>query len=219
MDEMIRRLPFHMRSLHCDTGSEFMNDHPVRFAKEHPKIMFARSRTGCCNDNAHLKQKNSSLVRTRFGYRRFDNPDLLDAINRLCVRWSDYNNLCVATSRDQEGLHSSLRQTGHTGRTCLGASRADGTPSKKLSGAECVRPMQSVSSTSYAGALPAYAASRKTTASHIRKTQKRPLRLRRIRPRGRCAPSGAPRSCLQTHTPPLTGRLHPPLLRRPANEE
>ena len=97
MDEMIRRFPFHVRSLHYDNGSEFMNDHLVRFAKEHPKIAFARSRTGCCNDNAHVEQKNSSLVRTLFGYRRFDNPDLLDAINRLCVQWSDYNNLCVAT--------------------------------------------------------------------------------------------------------------------------
>ena len=74
-----------------------LHDHLVRFAKDHPKITFARSRTGCCNDNAHGERKKSSLARTRFGYRRFDNPDLLNAINRLCVRWSDYSNLCVAT--------------------------------------------------------------------------------------------------------------------------
>ena len=135
MDEMIRRLPFHMRSLHCDTGSEFMNDHPVRFAKEHPKIMFARSRTGCCNDNAHLKQKNSSLVRTRFGYRRFDNPDLLDAINRLCVRWSDYNNLCVATCMTISKVKRETKKgfTHHYDKPATPAERVLGHPEDAIS--------------------------------------------------------------------------------------
>ena len=130
MNEMIRRLPFHMRSLHCDTGSEFMNDHLVRFAKEHPKITFARSRTGCCNDNAHLKQKNSSLVRTRFGYRRFDNPDLLDAINRLCVQWSDYNNLCVATCMTISKVKRETKKgfTHHYDKSATPAERVLGHP-------------------------------------------------------------------------------------------
>ena len=120
MDEMIRRLPFHMRSLHCDTGSEFMNDHPVRFAKEHPKITFARSRTGCCNDNAHLKQKNSSL-----GCNQPSVCPMVRLQQPMCSHMHDHQQ---SQTRDQEGLHSSLRQIGHTGRTCLGASRADGHP-------------------------------------------------------------------------------------------
>lgn len=97
LEEMLASFPFRIYSLHYDNGAEFMNAHLVRFAQRHPNLRYARSRTGRCNDNAHVEQKNESVVRKLFGYRRFDDPGLLEAVNRLCRQWSEYNNPCVVS--------------------------------------------------------------------------------------------------------------------------
>ena len=66
LEEMLASFPFRIYSLHYDNGAEFMNAHLVRFAQRHPNLRYARSRTGRCNDNAHVEQKNESVVRKLF---------------------------------------------------------------------------------------------------------------------------------------------------------
>lgn len=75
-------LPFPLRGLDTDNGSEFINDHLVRYcAQEH--ILFTRSRPYKKNDNCFVEQKNYSVVRRAVGYARFDSLEALEALNAL----------------------------------------------------------------------------------------------------------------------------------------
>ena len=60
------RLPFPLRGVDSDNGSEFINDHLWNFCRHRPvhrKVQFTRSRPYKKNDNAHIEQKNGPQVR------------------------------------------------------------------------------------------------------------------------------------------------------------
>ena len=94
MEILIKRFPFAILSLHYDNGKEFMNSHLVSFVKKHPEISFQRSRAYHKNDNAHVEQKNGSIVRGLFGEVRIDVLELRDQLACACTEWSDYFNYC-----------------------------------------------------------------------------------------------------------------------------
>lgn len=72
-ERCLTRLPFPVRELHPDNGSEFFNHHLLRFFKEAVQgLQFSRSRPYHKNDNRNVEQKNSSLVRAYLGYDRLD---------------------------------------------------------------------------------------------------------------------------------------------------
>ena len=75
-------LPFDLKGLDSDTGSEFVNWHMVRWC-EIQKLSFTRSRPYYKNDNAYVEQKNYTHIRKWLGYRRYDNKRQLDLINDL----------------------------------------------------------------------------------------------------------------------------------------
>lgn len=78
-------LPFPLRGLDTDNGSEFLNAHLVRYCtQEH--ILFTRSRPYKKNDNCFVEQKNFSVVRRAVGYARFDSPEACLALNALYAR-------------------------------------------------------------------------------------------------------------------------------------
>ena len=54
-----------------DNGSEFINHHLFDYCVDN-KITFTRSRSGHCNDGAHVEQKNWTNVRELVGYLRYD---------------------------------------------------------------------------------------------------------------------------------------------------
>lgn len=87
------RLPFPVLEIHPDNGSEFLNDHLVRFWKEAVKgVKLSRSRPYYKNDNRFVEQKNSTLIRDPLGYERFDTIAQTQAINRLYdMMWLYYN--------------------------------------------------------------------------------------------------------------------------------
>ena len=87
------RLPFPIRHLHPDNGSEFFNDHLIRyFGEEVTGLTLSRSRPYRKNDNRFVEQKNSTLVRAYVGYERLDNRDQLAALNELYDQlWLYYN--------------------------------------------------------------------------------------------------------------------------------
>jgi hypothetical protein len=80
--EIEEALPFNLRGLDSDSGSEFINQLLYQFCQEH-KIRFTRSRPYKKDDNAHIEQKNWTHVRKLFGYARFESELAKAAINDL----------------------------------------------------------------------------------------------------------------------------------------
>jgi hypothetical protein len=64
-------LPFALLGIDSDNGSEFINDLLFHYC-QYQKITFTRSRPYQKNDQAHVEQKNWSVVRRLIGYDRFE---------------------------------------------------------------------------------------------------------------------------------------------------
>jgi hypothetical protein len=88
-----QRLPFPITHLHPDNGSEFFNDHLVRyFGEEVTGLRLSRSRPYRKNDNRFVEQKNATLVRAYVGYERLDSGGQCAALNALYDQlWVYYN--------------------------------------------------------------------------------------------------------------------------------
>ncbi len=87
-----RRFPFPVTSEHEDNGPEFINYAMAEMQGKRRGIAVSRSRFYRKNDNAHVEQKNGSVVRELFGELRLDCLDLEDDLMRLEAEWSDYCN-------------------------------------------------------------------------------------------------------------------------------
>lgn len=89
-----KHIPFTLKGFHCDSGTEFLNNHLLRYFTDRPKVVsFTRSRPYKKNDNAHVEQKNWSHVRQLLGYDRLDQSELIPLINDLYTNeWSLYQN-------------------------------------------------------------------------------------------------------------------------------
>jgi hypothetical protein len=87
------RLPFPITRLHPDNGSEFFNDHLIRyFGEEVTGLRLSRSRPYRKNDNRFVEQKNATLVRAYVGYERLDRAEQCAALNALYDQlWVYYN--------------------------------------------------------------------------------------------------------------------------------
>jgi hypothetical protein len=66
-----KRLPFPLLGIDSDNGSEFINDLLYRYCLDE-EITFTRSRPYKKNDQAHVEQKNWSVVRRTVGYDRWE---------------------------------------------------------------------------------------------------------------------------------------------------
>jgi hypothetical protein len=82
VDEVKKNLPFELRGMDSDSGSEFINWHMVRYC-ERNDLFFTRSRPAMKNDNAYVEQKNYTHIRKWLGYGRYNTKEQLDAINDL----------------------------------------------------------------------------------------------------------------------------------------
>ncbi|MFL5702531.1 MAG: integrase [Ktedonobacteraceae bacterium] len=90
---ILKRLPFAVKELHPDNGSEFFNHHLVRFWGEAiTGLTLSRSRPYQKNDNRFVEQKNATLVRQYFGTIRLDTLEQVKAMNALYEKmWLYYN--------------------------------------------------------------------------------------------------------------------------------
>jgi len=90
---ILARLPFPVLEFHPDNGSEFFNDHLLRFWGQNiPGLHLSRSRPWYKNDNRFIEQKNDSLVRAYLGHERLDTTDQTNALNTLYDKmWLYYN--------------------------------------------------------------------------------------------------------------------------------
>jgi hypothetical protein len=88
------RLPFPIRELHPDNGSEFFNTYLLTFwSKEVPSATISRSRPYHKNDNRFVEQRNQSHVRAYLADQRFDTILQTLAIGRLYEKLWVYDNL------------------------------------------------------------------------------------------------------------------------------
>ena len=76
IQHMRQRLPFPLLGIDSDNGGEFINDLLYRYCREE-QITFTRSRPYQKNDQAHVEQKNWSVVRHTVGYDRWETQEEL----------------------------------------------------------------------------------------------------------------------------------------------
>ena len=82
LEDIIGTLPFIVKGVDSDNGSEFINWHLYRYCGKN-KIQFTRSRPYKKDDNAHIEQKNWTHVRKLIGWDRFDSARSLALIQSL----------------------------------------------------------------------------------------------------------------------------------------
>ena len=80
--ELRAALPFALRGIDSDNGSEFINAHLHQYCRTH-QIQFTRGRPYKKNDNAHIEQKNWTHVRKLMGYVRYDSDAARTAMNAV----------------------------------------------------------------------------------------------------------------------------------------
>ena len=85
-------LPFRLRGIDSDNGSEFINNHLYRYCQVH-QMQFTRGRPYKKDDNAHIEQKNWTHVRKLVGYVRYDSDEALAALNALYEDLRLFQNL------------------------------------------------------------------------------------------------------------------------------
>jgi len=82
LQQMRQRLPFPLLGIDSDNGSEFINDLLYRYCLDE-KITFTRSRPYKKNDQAHVEQKNWSVVRHTVGYDRWETEQELAILESI----------------------------------------------------------------------------------------------------------------------------------------
>lgn len=92
------KAPFPIKSMHPDTGSEFINWH-VKNWVDGEKIDFTRSRPNRKNDNAYVEQKNGHVVRRFLGYSRIDALEAINAMNKFYGKLELYINHFVPSRK------------------------------------------------------------------------------------------------------------------------
>jgi hypothetical protein len=134
----LRRLPFTVREIHPDNGSEFLNHHMLRFWGEIVQgIQLSRSRPFHKNDNRNVEQKNSTLVRAYLGYDRLDSVAQTLATNQLYEQMWIYYNLFQPVMHLKE--KQVLRQEGQPSRVIRRHDQAR-TPFDRLCATDAILP-------------------------------------------------------------------------------
>ena len=82
LQDVRKRLPFDLKGIDSDNGSEFINAHLLSYCQAEG-LVFTRSRSYQKNDNCHVEQKNFTAVRNFVGYSRYDSPEELELLNEL----------------------------------------------------------------------------------------------------------------------------------------
>jgi hypothetical protein len=82
LEQLRQQLPFPLRWIDSDNGSEFINAHLHAYCQAR-QIQFTRGRPYKKDDNAHVEQKNWTHVRKHMGYLRYDTEAARVAMNAV----------------------------------------------------------------------------------------------------------------------------------------
>ena len=74
LERLRSSMPFPLRGVDTDNGSEFVNDALLQYCQE-ASLEFTRGRPYRKNDQAWVEQKNGSVVRRMVGYVPLSHPD------------------------------------------------------------------------------------------------------------------------------------------------
>ena len=112
------RLPFPLRGLDSDNGSEFVNQELLRYCQKE-RLTFTRARPYRKNDNCYVEQKNYSVVRQTVGYQRFDTAAELMVLKQLYATLRLYTNFFQPTMKlkSKERFGSRVQKRYHAPQT------------------------------------------------------------------------------------------------------
>lgn len=97
---LLREMPFMVRSINTDNGSEFINHHLQRMLKEkYKRCKLTRSRPYKKNDNARAEERNRHKVRELIGYERIDNEQCEFLLNQVYRYHNLLTNFFIASTR------------------------------------------------------------------------------------------------------------------------
>jgi hypothetical protein len=113
-----RRLPFPLRGLDSDNGSEFVNRELLRYCQQQ-RLTFTRTRPYRKNDNCYVEQKNYSVVRQTVGYQRFDTAKELMVLQQLYATLRLYTNFFQPTMKlkSKERVGSQVKKSYYAPQT------------------------------------------------------------------------------------------------------
>lgn len=104
-----KRLPWKLKGLHPDSGSEFLNESGITWCQRR-RIELTRSRPHKKNDNCFVEQRNLVVVRKYVGYERYDCIEAVRAMNELYETLRLYLNFFQPTFKLQ-GKQKRLKTT------------------------------------------------------------------------------------------------------------
>jgi len=118
LKDLRARLPFALRGIDSDNGSEFINDQLLRYC-QHERITFTRARPYRKNDNCFVEQKNYTIVRRHVGYQRLSGREQLSLVNELYGYLRLYANYFqpVMKLKSKERHGSQVKKTYHPAET------------------------------------------------------------------------------------------------------
>jgi hypothetical protein len=103
---ILSRLPIPVVEIHPDNGSEFFNQHLLRFWKQAMSdAEITRSRPYQKNDNRFIEENNHSLIRAYTGHDRFDTQEQLKTLRQLYEQLWLYHNFFQPVMRLQEKIY------------------------------------------------------------------------------------------------------------------
>jgi transposase InsO family protein len=116
---LFEQIPFDVRELHPDNGSEFLNHHLLTFLRTHyPRLSLSRSRPSFPNDNRLVEQKNYTLVRQYLGDHRLDTVTQTRFLNTIYAKLDDLYNFIQPVMRqiDKHWVHETHSRPGYLKR-------------------------------------------------------------------------------------------------------
>lgn len=118
IDGMRPDLPFALLGIDSDNGGEFINDLLLRYCLNE-QITFTRSRPFQKNDQAHVEQKNWSVVRRLIGYDRLEGDEQFALLQSIYQDWRLYVNFFqpVLKLRGKERIGNKLLRRYDIART------------------------------------------------------------------------------------------------------
>lgn len=117
---LFEQFPFPILELHVDNGSEFLNQHVLRFLRQfYPTVAITRSAPGRPNDNRFVEQKNATLVRAFVDDRPLNTVTQIRYLNSLYDTMATYHNLWQPMLHQvtKQRIAASASLPAHTRRT------------------------------------------------------------------------------------------------------
>lgn len=94
IERIAGRLPFLLRGIDPDSGSEFINWHLKEWC-DIRGIAMTRTRPYMKNDHGRIEQKNYANIRRVVGYSRYGDPQHMVALNEVYAVLEDYLNFFI----------------------------------------------------------------------------------------------------------------------------